>query len=133
MALQHVTGEGDLSLVVSVAGAGKSTMLGAARQVWETEGYTVKGARFPASQPRTWKAQVASPPGRLRLGRWLGRRAGSLEPTRCTRHRWAGLIGTRQLAGVLEQAQAAGAKVVMVGDPEQLQAIEEAYNRISHC
>lgn len=36
----------------------------------------------------------------------------------------AGLVGTRQLAGVLERAETAGAKVVLVGDPEQLQAIE---------
>ncbi|MGH8306530.1 MAG: AAA family ATPase, partial [Steroidobacteraceae bacterium] len=36
----------------------------------------------------------------------------------------AGLVGTRQLAGVLERAESAGAKVVLVGDPEQLQAIE---------
>jgi ATP-dependent exoDNAse (exonuclease V) alpha subunit len=36
----------------------------------------------------------------------------------------AGLIGTRQLKRVLEKAEAAGAKVVLVGDYEQLQAIE---------
>ncbi|HVA41013.1 MAG TPA: AAA family ATPase, partial [Candidatus Binataceae bacterium] len=36
----------------------------------------------------------------------------------------AGLVGTRQLAGVLARVQAAHAKVVLVGDPEQLQAIE---------
>jgi len=36
----------------------------------------------------------------------------------------AGMIGTRQLGDVLERAEVAGAKVVLVGDPEQLQAIE---------
>src|SRR6185437_11913719 len=36
----------------------------------------------------------------------------------------AGLVGTRQMAHVLERAESAGAKVVLVGDPEQLQAIE---------
>jgi hypothetical protein len=35
-----------------------------------------------------------------------------------------GMVGTRQLARVLESAERAGAKVVLVGDPEQLQAIE---------
>ncbi len=34
------------------------------------------------------------------------------------------MIGTRQMERVLSQAHDAGAKVVMVGDPEQLQAIE---------
>ena len=36
----------------------------------------------------------------------------------------AGLVGTRQLGRILEHAENAGAKVVLVGDPEQLQAIE---------
>ena len=36
----------------------------------------------------------------------------------------AGLVGSRQMQRVVEHAEAAGAKVVMVGDPEQLQAIE---------
>jgi Ti-type conjugative transfer relaxase TraA len=36
----------------------------------------------------------------------------------------AGLTGTRQMERVLSAARDAGAKVVLVGDPEQLQAIE---------
>jgi hypothetical protein len=36
----------------------------------------------------------------------------------------AGMIGTRQMERVLSHARNAGAKVVLVGDPEQLQAIE---------
>jgi hypothetical protein len=36
----------------------------------------------------------------------------------------AGMVGSRQMQRVLQHAQQAGAKVVLVGDPEQLQAIE---------
>src|SRR3546814_14969237 len=36
----------------------------------------------------------------------------------------AGMIGTRQMERVLSEAERAGAKVVLVCDPEQLQAIE---------
>src|SRR3546814_4071441 len=36
----------------------------------------------------------------------------------------AGMIGTRQMERVLSEAERAGAKVVLVGDPEQLQANE---------
>ncbi|MGH7746811.1 MAG: MobQ family relaxase, partial [Candidatus Dormibacteria bacterium] len=42
--LEHVTGERDLAVIVGVAGAGKSTMLGCARHAWEAEGFTVRGA-----------------------------------------------------------------------------------------
>jgi ATP-dependent exoDNAse (exonuclease V) alpha subunit len=36
----------------------------------------------------------------------------------------AGMAGSRQMGRVLEAAQAAGAKVVLVGDARQLQPIE---------
>ncbi|MFX4366103.1 AAA family ATPase, partial [Acinetobacter baumannii] len=36
----------------------------------------------------------------------------------------AGMVGTRQLERVLSHAASAGAKVVLVGDPQQLQSIE---------
>ena len=36
----------------------------------------------------------------------------------------AGMVGTRQMERVLSHAREAGAKVILVGDPQQLQAIE---------
>jgi Ti-type conjugative transfer relaxase TraA len=43
-AISHVTGPERISAVVGLAGAGKSTMLAAAAQAWERQGYTVHGA-----------------------------------------------------------------------------------------
>jgi Ti-type conjugative transfer relaxase TraA len=124
-AFWHVTSGPDLSLVVGYAGSGKSTMLGVARAAWEAEGYSVRGLALSgiAAEGLEKGAGIAS------------RTIASLE------YAWkegrdqltsrdvlvvdeAGMIGSRQMERVLSAARTAGAKVVLIGDPEQLQAIE---------
>jgi Ti-type conjugative transfer relaxase TraA len=123
-AVRHVTGPERIEAIAGLAGAGKSTMLGAARQAWEAEGYQVVGAalagkaaegleessgirsRTLASFERSWER---------------GRDALSARSVLVIDE--AGMVGSRQLSRVLAQADRAGAKVVLVGDPEQLQPI----------
>jgi Ti-type conjugative transfer relaxase TraA len=124
-ALDHVTRPAGLNLVVGYAGSGKSAMLGLARQAWEAAGYTVRGTALSGIAAEN-----------LEGGSGIGSRTiASLE------HAWArdrdrltsrdvlvldeaGMVGTRQLQRVLAEAAGAGAKVVMVGDAQQLQSIE---------
>jgi Ti-type conjugative transfer relaxase TraA len=124
-AFDHVTGQRDLASVVGYAGSGKSAMLGVARDAWEREGYTVRGASLSGIAAENLEAGSGI----------TSRTIASLE------YQWkqvrellgerdvlvideAGLTGTRQMERVLSAARDAGAKVVLVGDPEQLQAIE---------
>lgn len=124
-ALVHVTDGRDLGIVVGYAGTGKSAMLGVAREAWEAAGYEVRGVALSG---------IAA--DNLESGSGIASRTiASME------HGWqasrdlltsrdvlvideAGMVGTQQLERVLSHAAEAGAKVVLVGDPQQLQSIE---------
>jgi len=124
-ALLHVTGGADLALVVGFAGTGKSAMLGVARAAWEAEGYRVRGAALSgiAAEGLEGGSGIAS---RTLASLEYGWREGrdELTPRDVLVVDEAGMIGSRQMERVLSAAASAGAKVVLVGDPEQLQAIE---------
>lgn len=125
LAFDHVTGPGDLKSLVGVAGSGKSTALSAMREAWEAEGLTVRGAALSGIAAEN--LQVASGIQARTLASYELAWSGGRDPLT---HKdvlvidEAGMVGTRQLARVLEVAQRSQAKVVLVGDPEQLQAIE---------
>ncbi|WP_242139638.1 Ti-type conjugative transfer relaxase TraA [Sphingomonas sp. TREG-RG-20F-R18-01] len=124
-AFEQVTEAKGLGIVVGYAGTGKSAMLGVACEAWESAGYSVQGIALSgiAAENLESGSGIAS------------RTIASLE------HQWsqgrdllssrdvlvideAGMIGTRQIERVVSEAAKRGAKVVLVGDPEQLQAIE---------
>ena len=124
-AFDHATDGKDLGVVIGYAGTGKSAMLGVAREAWEGAGFQVRGAALSGIAAENLEAGSAIP----------SRTIASLE------HQWsqgrelltsrdvlvideAGMIGSRQMERVLSHANDAGAKVVLVGDPQQLQAIE---------
>ena len=124
-ALEHIVRAQGLSTIVGYAGTGKSALLGVARDGWEQAGYRVTGLALSgiAAENLESGSGIAS------------RTIASLE------HQWsqgrellssrdvlvvdeAGMIGTRQMERIVREAEKRGAKLVLVGDPEQLQAIE---------
>jgi Ti-type conjugative transfer relaxase TraA len=124
-AFEHLVGDGDLKALVGVAGSGKSRLLAAAREAWQAQGYSVKGAALSgiAAENLATSSGIASRTLASLEYAWKGDRE-PLTARDVLVIDETGMVGTRQLARVLAVAQAAHAKVVMVGDPEQLQAIE---------
>ena len=124
-ALDHVLGRQRLACVVGLAGAGKSTMLATAMEAWTRQGIAVHGAALSgkAADGLENASGIAS------------RTLASLEAS------WengyepiakgdvlvideAGMVGTRQLSRITSKIDAIGAKLVLIGDPDQLQPIE---------
>lgn len=124
-ALDHITEGRGLASVVGYAGSGKSAMLGVAREAWEAQGYTVRGAALSgiAAENLEGGSGIQSRTLASFEYQW-GQGREQLGPRDVFVIDEAGMIGTRQMERVLSHASQAGAKVVMVGDPEQLRAIE---------
>ncbi|MEG3178928.1 Ti-type conjugative transfer relaxase TraA, partial [Sphingomonas sp. RB3P16] len=124
-ALRHVTHGDGLSVVVGYAGTGKSAMLGVARKAWESAGYDVHGAALSGIAAENLESgsgiasrTIASMEHQWDQGREL------LDQNSVLVIDEAGMIGTRQMERVVSEAEKRGAKIVLVGDPEQLQSIE---------
>ena len=125
LAFGHVTRARDLVAVVGYAGTGKSTMLGVAREAWESQGYRVRGAALSGIAAEGLEGGSGIESRTLASLEW-GWKEGRdlLTPRDVLVVDEAGMVGSRQMERVLSHAREAGAKVVLVGDPEQLQAIE---------
>jgi len=124
-AIEHVAGVERIAAVIGRAGAGKTTMMKAAREAWEVAGYRVVGGALAgkAAEGLEKEAGIISRTlaswelrwnqGRDRLD---GKTVFVLDE--------AGMVSSRQMALFVEAVTKAGAKLVLVGDPEQLQPIE---------
>lgn len=123
--LDHLIAPGDLKSLVGIAGSGKSHLLKKAREIWEAQGYTVKGAALSgiAAENLELSAGISSRTLASYELAWKGDRHPLTSKDVLVIDE-AGMVGTRQLARVLEAAEEAKAKVILVGDPEQLQSIE---------
>ncbi len=124
-AIHQILSANQMSAVVGFAGAGKSTLLAAAKSAWEQHGHRVIGAALSCK----------AADGLENSSGITARTLASLEYS--WKHGYqklqagdvlvvdeAGMVGTKQLARMIKHAQLSGTKIVLVGDPEQLQPIQ---------
>lgn len=123
-ALAHVVEGGDLRLVTGYAGTGKSRMLGSARETWEKAGYRVRGAALSGIAAENLHSGSGIESRTIASLEWAWQRdREKLTARDVLVVDEAGMVDSRQMDRLLTAAKAAGARVVLVGDPEQLQAI----------
>ena len=135
-AIRHATERGGaLQMIQGGAGAGKTTMLEAARLAWESRGFRVHGAAVARKAAHALfdgaGVESTSLAALLQsLEPSLGEDGTIRPPSRMLDARdvivvdEAGMVGSRTLQRLIAHVKASGAKLVLVGDVNQLQAIE---------
>lgn len=124
-AFDHALDSGRATVIQGAAGTGKSTLLLSVREVYEAENYRVTGTAL--SQRATQNLEEASGIPSRNVARLLhDLNAGNerLDDNAVLVVDEAGMLGTRQLENLTRRIEEAGAKIILVGDSRQLQAIE---------
>jgi Ti-type conjugative transfer relaxase TraA len=123
-AIRHVTGDSGIAAVVGLAGTGKSTLLAAARLAWESGHHRVLGAALSgkAAEGLEESSGIRSRTLAAWEHAWNNGRDRLMRGDVLVIDE-AGMVSSLQMAHMLDAAEKAGAKVVLVGDAMQLQPI----------
>ena len=121
---QLLTSGNGSDLVIGQAGTGKSTMLGAARIGWEEAGFRVIGTAVAARTAADLEGGTGIPSSSLPQLLADLREGGGLTSRHVIVVDEASMVGTRPLDQLSSYVDAAGAKLVLVGDNRQLSSID---------
>ncbi|HKO84588.1 MAG TPA: MobF family relaxase, partial [Actinomycetota bacterium] len=118
-------GGAGVAVVVGRAGTGKTFALGMARHAWQLDGYRLLAAAPTGIATMSLQGEGFEDVATCdRLLGDLDRGREQLDARTVLVVDEAGMVGSRKLARLLEHAQHAQAKVVLVGDDRQLAAID---------
>ncbi|KIP98667.1 hypothetical protein RU07_22055, partial [Agrobacterium tumefaciens] len=106
-------------------GAGKTTMMKAAREAWEAAGYRVVGGALAGKAAEGLEKEAGIVSRTLSSWELRWNQGRNQLDDRCVFVLdEAGMVSSRQMALLVETVTKTGAKLVLVGDPQQLQPIE---------
>lgn len=126
LALEHITTQsGGVKIIQGMAGTGKGYLLGIAHQAWQDSGLDVLGAALAAKAAQGLSGSALIPSQTLHsLIYQLDKGKTKLSDKTVLVIDEAGMLGSRLLAQILDHADQVKAKVVLVGDAQQLQPID---------
>lgn len=126
LALEHITTQsGGVKIIQGMAGTGKGYLLGIAHLAWEQVGLDVRGATLATKAAHGLQESTQIPSQTLHsLIYQLNTGKAELTSKTVLVIDEAGMVGSRQLAQILDHAEQVKAKVVLVGDYQQLQPID---------
>jgi ATP-dependent exoDNAse (exonuclease V) alpha subunit len=120
-----LTGERLVDCLIAAAGSGKTYSLNLAREMWEGSRYRVIGASLAARAAKELQDQAHIPSRTIaKLLIDLDRGTEKLDDHTVLVIDEAAMVGTRALARLFDAADAGGSRLILVGDPHQLQSIE---------
>ena len=124
--IRHITVEtGSIACLNGMAGTGKTYSLCVAKEIWEQNGNTVVGTALAATAAKQLEEGSGIKSVHIhKLLQEIEQRATELSGDSVLVVDEAGMVGTRQMAKLLDLSHSSGAKLVLVGDHKQLQAIE---------
>ncbi|MEQ1673030.1 MAG: AAA family ATPase, partial [Hyphomicrobium sp.] len=124
-AVTHVTGADGIAAIVGIAGAGKSTMLNAARHVWGASSRRVVGAALAGKAAEGLEKSSGIPSRTIAAWEYAWSQGRDLlQSGDVLVLDEAGMVSSKQMAMLVANVERAGAKLVLVGDAAQLQPIE---------
>jgi len=127
-----LTSNDGVFIVQGYAGSGKTTMLKATKELYEREGYNVSGMSFTGQAAEKLQRESGIPSSTLhshlyQLDREEREGLSKLTPRQKMKQVWivdeASMVGNKQMAELTQRAAEQDAKLVLVGDKSQMQAI----------
>lgn len=123
-AINHITQTGAISSVVGLPGAGKSYMLKALQELYQSRDYQVIGAAISDKVTKALKAESGMNAYTLSsLNYRLDKGYLKLNDRSVVVIDEAGMVDFAHFSSVIESVRQAGSKLVLVGDPNQLKPV----------
>jgi len=119
-AIKAATDESALAVIQGRAGVGKSTMLAAVRESYEHDGWKVQGITLAGVAADNLKKESGIES--KTIASWLNPKQ-AIDARTVVIIDEAGMVGSKQMADVMQKVEGKKAKLVLVGDERQLQPI----------